>query len=252
MTVTPRLLERLAAIPAMSGPPVLERLHAIGAAWTGHGAAVECGSWLGASCAALASGLVEAGYDRPIYCYDRWEANPSEVEKAARLGLALHPGEDLEPHFRRHVETFYSELRTTRGSIRHAIWDSGPIEIFLLDAAKREPDFGDTLRSFGPSWIPGVTVVGLLDFYFYRKKQGPEREEFRCQKRFVERHADSLVPLDEVGSVAFFRYARRIPWEQMEQPAPRRGRLARWLRPWRLGRRRAAPGSQARPTSTTM
>ena len=55
----------------------------------------------GATCAALASGLVEAGYDRPVYCFDRWKANRGQVRKAAeRAGLSLRRWANLEPVFR--------------------------------------------------------------------------------------------------------------------------------------------------------
>jgi hypothetical protein len=229
VTIDERLRARLAAIPTMSPPAVLERLYEIGAGWSGRGAAVECGCWLGATCAALASGLAVAGYDRPIYCYDRWEANASEVAKAARFGLALRPGEDLEPHFLRQLAPFGADVRSLRGPIHRARHAGGPIEIFVLDAAKREPAFGAALRAFGPSWIPGVTVVAFLDFFFYRKLAGAEREEFRCQERFAERHARQLEPLGELDSGAYFRYAGPIAWDAAAVPGPRAGRLARWL-----------------------
>ncbi len=207
------LLERLTAIPAMSPPSALEYLHDLGTKWTGQGVAVECGSWLGATCAAMASGLANAGYNRPIYCYDRWKANRHEVAKAdLKAGLSLRRRANLEPIFRHYVEPFYPNLQTFRGKIERARWPGEPIEFFLLDAAKHEPAFSKTLRIFGPSWIPGVTLVGFLDFYYYRKKEGWRRRLFQCQERFVAKHAECFEPVGEIGSKAFFRYTQPVRW----------------------------------------
>ena len=205
--------DRLADIPTMSPTSALEYLHEVGSHWSGKGVAVECGSWLGATCAALAAGLVQAGYDRSIYCYDRWKATHREVAKAGRkVGLAIRRGDNLEPIFRTYVNPIYAKLETFRGKIEKARWVGEPIEVFLLDAAKHEPAFTRTLRIFGPSWIPGTTVVGFLDFYYYHKIRGWRQRMFRCQERFVEKHAGSFERLHEIGTNAFFRYTKPIAW----------------------------------------
>jgi len=197
----------------MTSTRVLTYLREIGAGWTGRGVAVECGCWLGATCAALAEGLTRAGYDRPIYCFDHWLAICSEVAKAARQGCTLHVGQNLEPVFRQNVAPFYSDLVTRRGPIQRAQWNGTPIGIFLLDAAKSDPFFMQTLRIFGPAWIPGEAVIGLMDFYYYRKFTGEMRNLLHCQERFVQRHTDCLTPLRQFPklSPAFFAYTGTIP-----------------------------------------
>ena len=204
--------DRVLDIPSQSRSPVLEALRRIGSEWSGQGVAVECGCWLGATSAALVTGLVRAGYRKPLYCYDNWTANEIEVTKAKRYGVALEVGANLEPVFRCNVRPFYRKLRTRRGKIQQARWRRKPIEIFLLDAVKREPHFSNTLSVFGPAWIPGVTRVALLDYYYYEKSEGDEREFLRCQERFLEAWPGHFERIERVGSGGIFQYTKALPW----------------------------------------
>lgn len=195
----------VADIPAMTPESVHKALTGYGAAWSGRGVAVECGSWLGATCAALCLGLEKAGYDRSVYCYDRWKANAEEVEKARAQGQDIEVGQNLAPIFRANVRRATNiNIWTNRiAQIHMATWhDRLPIEIFLLDAAKSSPGFERTLDVFGPYWVPGA-VVGLLDFYFARKMgRRPNQEQF------VEAHGDAFELIQDFDgcSSAFFRY----------------------------------------------
>lgn len=201
-------------IPSMTSASVLRFLTHLGAGWRGEGVAVECGSWLGASTVALARGLIIAGYDRPFHCFDRWRATRSEVTKAAQAGVDIRRAQNLEPLFRANVEPVYGNLNTHRGWIHEATWGGDPIEFFLLDAAKREPAFSTVLRTFGPSWIPGATVVCLMD-YGYGQNLSPEHAEpYRCQREFVARHAKAFQLFRAFPGLSprFFLYRERIAW----------------------------------------
>lgn len=191
-------------IPAMTPREVHDALTEYGMAWTGAGVAVECGAWLGATCAALCMGLERAGYKKPMWLFDGWKANSEEVRKASEQGQYIHIGQNLEPICRTNVGRVSTiPLICRRGAIQVARWWGQPIEIFVLDAAKSSPAFDRTLNTFGPSWIPGVTVVGLLDFY-YARKIGREPN----QERWIAEHADSFTLLRKFSncSCAFFRY----------------------------------------------
>ncbi len=191
-------LDDLAHIPRMINEPTGRYCYQMGRRWSGPGLAVELGCWLGYSCACMAKGLVAAGYDREIHCYDHWRASREEVRHAKqRAGLKLKRKQDLTPVFLEFVTPVYERLVPHRCRVADARWDGEPIELFVLDAAKRNPDFATVLRAFGPSWIPGVTSVLLLDLYHYRQSEHtPERRElFRVQKRFLERYADCFEPI---------------------------------------------------------
>lgn len=204
-------------IPTMLSQKVRDYLTEVGTSWTGQGFAVECGAWLGGGTAALADGLRQAGYDRPLCVYDRWEANKEEVGKAKAAGFTVANGQNIEPNFRSFVEPHCTfPLKTYRGRIEQAKWCGHPIEIWLLDAAKREGPFYGALRAFGPSWIPGVTTVGLLDFGFYRSfGDDPQGELYLEQKAFIDRFSDRFELICDFGpddSPAFYKYVEPINW----------------------------------------
>lgn len=188
-------------------------LYAAGKALRGVGCVVECGSWLGASVAPVAAGLRDAGSTAVIHCYDRWRATKEGVRKAAAQGVELAEGQDLLPLFKENVLAIYPRVVCHQGWTREATWQDGPIELYIDDCNKSPEDFQHAVATFGPAWIPGQTIVVLMDFEFYRKPHltAEERRRYECQKRFVEQHAESFEQLAaNIGgtSAVVFRYKK--------------------------------------------
>ena len=202
-------------IPAMSSTITLDYLREIGRQWTGQGTAVELGSWLGATAHALLEGLVESGYNSPFYCFDRWTANEAQVEKARKKGIEIKDEQDLLPLFLNNVNPIYNNIKTYQGSISDKInkYPGDPIEICLFDAPKREPIFSEAIQALSPYWIPGVTILGLLDYYFYKSKpSGHLRKRFQAPVRFMESHSDCFTVIKEWEgeSPVFFKYVKKL------------------------------------------
>ena len=197
-------------IPAMTPECVHKYLYEIGRRWKGQGVAVELGSWLGATAAVLGQGLKEAGYDKPIYCYDRWTANHEEVEKARLQGVKIKEGQNLLPLFLDNVLPHYGDIYAVRGSITDTLkWHGEPIEFCILDAPKRNPTFSYAIRELSPYWIQGTTILGLLDIYFYREKGCKKREACMVQERFIKENINSfsmLAQWPDQCDCAFFEY----------------------------------------------
>ena len=84
-------------VPAMTPTVVHDYLARLGEEWSGRGVAVELGSWLGGTAVPLLRGLERAGYDRPFYAYDRWEATEDEVRKAVQQGTKILSGARSPP-----------------------------------------------------------------------------------------------------------------------------------------------------------
>jgi hypothetical protein len=203
-------------IPEMTPDSVHEYLREIGSQWTGKGVAIELGSWLGASAAPLLEGLVKAGYDQPFYSFDKWRCNDEQVLKSAAQGLHLVFGQDLRPIFLSNVTPIYSNIVTCKGDIRGTLkeYSKKPIEICLFDAPKREPVFSVAINALKNYWIPGVTILGLLDYYFYLSREGKERDPYLAPVRFIEQYKDHFVKIKEWdpkdNSCAFFKYVKKI------------------------------------------
>ena len=170
---------------------------------------VEVGTWLGAGTAQLALGIRERA--RPsevaLHCYDRWQANRSEITKAAGCGVHLAFEEDTLPRVRRTLEPFGVPVEYHKGELLGVRWDGGPISVYVDDAAKMPEAFLHALRTFGPSWVPGTTRLVFMDYDYWRTGI----LEHRCQKAVVESNAACFERLEHIDlSHAVFRYMGAI------------------------------------------
>ncbi|MBE0693795.1 MAG: hypothetical protein IH590_11925 [Aquamicrobium sp.] len=211
-----------AAIPSMGGREIGPFLRELARAAPDRTAIVELGAWLGAGTAQLALGVAERGPDRPlpIHAYDQWTAIPGEVSKAARkTGLKLEEGQDTLPHVKATLEPFPVPIWFHKGDLGRATWSGEKISIHVDDACKKPSLFFHALRTFGPSWVPGETVVVLMDFHFWQKAKS---KSYRCQKDFVEKYRDHFEPIERDyfagNSWAAWRYVRSIDFRSVRRP----------------------------------
>jgi hypothetical protein len=200
-------------IPAMTPPIVHEFLYELGLWWSGKGIVVELGGWLGATTRALLDGLGKK-YNLPYYCYDRWQANQPETLKAKLQGVDILPEQNLLPLFLQNVN--YENIQALKGDISTNIknYHGDDIEICLFDAPKREPIFSDCMNILLPHFIPGVTILGLLDYYFYRRQENTCKcKNFLAPVKFIEAHNENFEKIAEWPnecSCVFFKYIKEI------------------------------------------
>lgn len=171
--------------------------------------AVEIGCWLGATTLPLLRGLIAAGYDRPYHAFDRWRASADEVAKARHQGLSLREGEDLLPIYRSNVLPAYSEVLAHQGDLdcTFNFPEDTPVEVCVLDAPKKDPLFSHIMDEMMKVWIPKVTIVGLLDYHFYRRRPG--ELEYFAPVNYLDKQVgrfEKLWDRTEQTSAAFFRY----------------------------------------------
>lgn len=201
-------------IPSMTPTVVQDYLREIGRQWTGQGMAMELGCWMGASSVPLLEGLVEAGYNKEYWAFDKWKANATEVQKSRRQGLRIKEHENIQPIFLHNVRKVYPHITAVRGRIPNILkhWRPGPIEMCMFDAPKRNPVFSGAVNKLLPHFIPGVTVFGLLDYYFYKSKPKDEQDEFLAPVRFIRRHEgcfELMAEFPDNGSCVFFKYVKQ-------------------------------------------
>jgi hypothetical protein len=197
------------SIPSMGGREIGPLLRQFAREAPANSSVVEVGCWLGAGTIQLALGIREgAGSDSvQLHCYDRWQANAPEVEKAARQGLRLTEGEDLLPHVKRVLDAIGATIQYNKGDIRQARWHDGPISFYVDDASKTPKLFYHALTTFGPHWIRGVTKIVLMDYDIW-KKTGDERHE--CQKEFIQENQDCFEPIVNEFDQAVFLYVKPV------------------------------------------
>ena len=200
-------------IPSMGGRKIGAWLRQAARDAPSNTSIVEVGCWLGAGTAQLALGIRErpCPKDVSLHCYDRWKATTSEVDKALRGGVNLSVGDDTLPWVRQALNPFNVPIRFHKGDVMVAGWQDGRISVYVDDVSKPPWRFFPALLMFGPWWIPGETVIVLMD-YDHWKNSG----EFahRCQKQFVEANRDCFEPLGHAGdgksSGAMFRYRKPV------------------------------------------
>jgi hypothetical protein len=202
-------------IPAMTPTVVHDYLRKIGSEWQRKGVAMELGSWLGGTAVPLLEGLVQAKYNRPFYCFDKWEANLQQVASAKSQGLQIRNNQDLVPIFLSNTRAIYDNVACYVGNISATIqrFPGVPIEICLFDAPKQEPTFTNAINVVIPHFIPGVTIFGLLDYNFWKKRAGKEREQLLAPVKWMEAHKDyfeQLMEWPEECSCVFFKYIKKI------------------------------------------
>ncbi|MHC1766129.1 MAG: hypothetical protein AB9869_17815 [Verrucomicrobiia bacterium] len=195
--------------PAQNSPAVLDHIRVLGQMkWSG--VFVECGTWLGACAVEFCEGALIGGRRAELHLFDYFRVHDHEVPKAAPR-FFLKPGQNTMPLVKQFLAPFANACRVSLypGPIERAQWPGAPISVFLLDAAKAEPAFSRTISAFAPSWIPGETVVGLMDALYYRRFEGRDRERFACQMRFIERNQRVLQPEKAFrgSSALMFRYS---------------------------------------------
>lgn len=203
-------------IPAMTSPKVHDYLTKIGEnEWYG-GVAVELGCWLGGSSAPLLKGLVHAGYDKPFYAFEKWVVAREQVWKANSQGVKLIEGQDTLPIYLRNVYQYYDSFKTFKGGMPGTLsqYPGDPIDICIFDAPKKEPIFSGCLKALEKYFTPKITILGLLDYDFYKRHEGDKRKAFRAPVEFMEKHGDSFSELKrwDDEAVVFFRYESKIKW----------------------------------------
>lgn len=205
----------VARIPSMDGRQLAGHLRAAAAQVPEGSCIVEVGSWMGSGTAQLAIGAKAARPVPSIHVFDRFRASRSEVVKADTGGVQLRKGQNTLPIVQKHLAPLDASIVFHRTKIKDISWQDGPIGLYVDDAAKGAADFNRVLRCFGPSWIPGQTVLVLMDYGFWKKftETDPEKSErMRPQYDFVTAHPDhfSVVAEDPIAgtSAAMFRYEK--------------------------------------------
>lgn len=159
-------------VPTMLVPDELRLLnHLAEERYTGEGAIVDAGCFLGGSTVALADGLRRnlrrrgVGEEKLIHSYDRFEIEGWTVGHF--FDSSAHAGESFKPLFDRNVEPYAALVEVYPGDVRHWPWDGGPVEILFIDVAKHWTVCDWVTWQFFPRLIPGKSVVIQQDYLYH-------------------------------------------------------------------------------------
>lgn len=165
-------------------------------------AIVELGTWLGAGTQYLAEGAPDGV---TVHTYDKFQIKGNEVDKAARQGLTVRHKQDSLSVVKEFLKD-YDNIIFYKGEITSAKWMGPKISVHVDDACKLLPEFKFAINTFSPYWIPGKTILVLMDFYFYIKRV--DIPGYICQKNWMDKHKENFKHIEswEDQSSAAFLY----------------------------------------------
>jgi len=73
----------------------------------------------------------------------------------------------------------------------------------------------DCMNYLLPHCIPGVTIIGLLDYHFWERLEGEKRKAMRAPIEFMEKYGEHFSLLREwkiKDTAAFFKYEKQMSW----------------------------------------
>jgi hypothetical protein len=133
--------------------------------FSGAGAIVDGGCFVGGSTLPLAEGLRASGRPGMVDVYDLFEVEPYMADLYFGDSGPL-AGESFRPLFDEHTAHVADLLRVHEGDLTEERWNGDPVEILFIDFAKSWALNDFIVDSFFPALIPGRSVVIQQDFVF--------------------------------------------------------------------------------------
>ena len=138
--------------------------------FTGAGAIVDAGCYLGGSTLGFATGLARRENSNTalkrlpvIYSYDIFLS--SEHDPNPQLeNLGIFPGDSFYNLFLKKTEPYGKYIQSFQGDICQQIWNKQPIEILFIDVAKSWNVNQHLASEFFPALTPGASIVVQQDF----------------------------------------------------------------------------------------
>ncbi len=161
------------AVRSMLTPAERDHLfHATRDRFTGQGAILDLGTWLGGSTAALAAGLKENRDQRAksqkVHAFDLFELNSYLKQAYPYPELADIPAGGSFLHvFQRNLAPWAVQVETHPGDFTKYDEPLGPVELVHVDIMKNWALTNAVLRKFFRDLIPGVSMVLHQDFVHY-------------------------------------------------------------------------------------
>jgi hypothetical protein len=136
--------------------------------YTGSGAIVDLGCFLGATTISLAEGLAlnRKTKRKQIHAYDRfnWGEAYETWAKGREVEGLFAIGSSFLPEFLRRTREWRDYIVVHEGDLSRARWEGEPIEFLFIDAMKTRETASTITRTFFPHLIPATGYVAQQDF----------------------------------------------------------------------------------------
>lgn len=169
--------------------------------YSGAGAIVDLGCFVGSSTIALAEGLLANpnAVGAKIHAYDRflWDDFLKDWWNGKNLPPPHIVNESVLPEFLDRTLAWHDQIIVHEQDLNVARWESGPIEFLLVDAMK-SPELGEAIsREFFSRLVPGKSYLAHQDFaHFFTS--WIHLLQFRLRNHF-----DVVADVPKSGTVVF-------------------------------------------------
>lgn len=183
--------------------------------YSGRGAVVDAGSFLGKSASLFAAGLRANRHAPPamkkVHCFDSFLVHESGTVDffKERFGHEITIGESTRRWFDAQTEPVRDLLEVHAGDFLEAHWSGGPIELILVDIAKSQQLWARFLEQMFPSLVPGVSMVVHQDYHHI------SLPHIHVVMEFLHPCFELVVP--RVDSSAVFLMTKPIPSAMLEK-----------------------------------
>jgi hypothetical protein len=186
--------------------------------YSGIGAIVDLGCWLGSSTIAMATGLVENTKpqvkNRQIHAYDIfiWESwmDACGGVDGRDLKTKFKPGDSFFEEYQRQTAPWEKQICAHPGDLLQLGWQGGEIEFLFIDAMKSWELTNSIIYDFFPCLVPDRSIVVQQDFSHYYTYW-----IHLIMYRFRD-YFEVVRDIPHSGSVVF-KYIKQIPDEQLKQ-----------------------------------
>ena len=134
--------------------------------YSGAGAIVDAGCFLGGSTVALARGLQDrttTPQSCVIHSFDRFILDPFMIRHYCERDR-YQEGDSFQPMYERNISEVRNLVEVHAGDVTEFHWTGGPIELLFIDIAKQWSINDHLLADFFPHLIPGVSLVIQQDY----------------------------------------------------------------------------------------
>lgn len=170
-------------------------------------AIVDIAPFLGSTTAFLSRGLIDAGNKASrIYAIDKWE-----IEEKYRVWLKSRHVEttDLQASFVKNLQPFMdagANIVYFKKNIKDFAYIWEPVQLLIDDIGIDKGITDCILKMFQPYFIPGLTKIFFMDFYFYEdfhdyKSRVYQRDLMNANKKVFE-----FIEHPKHSRTAIFRY----------------------------------------------
>ncbi|CAN5899454.1 hypothetical protein BH23ACT5_BH23ACT5_10640 [soil metagenome] len=140
--------------------------------YTGDGAIVDLGCWLGSATLALSAGLSgnERAFQARVLAFDSfiWDDWMSDAVGDHTEAAHLQPGDSFLPLFEAQLAEGRERVEVRSGNLADAVWEGGPIALLFNDASKSWRLANAIWQTFYAQCPPHTSLIVEQDFaHFY-------------------------------------------------------------------------------------